>query len=64
MIRKSIHKDTVNPPGQIVNPVPNFEKPMEKHIQEFLDTEEQFAPCPCGASRGKYAPGCGVCVPK
>ena len=31
MIRKSAHKDTVNPPGQIVN----FEKPVIKEITEY-----------------------------
>jgi hypothetical protein len=36
---KRPEKDLENPPGQIVNPIPNFEKPLEKAIEEYKQVE-------------------------
>lgn len=37
MIRKRPELDMTNPPGQIVNPVVNFEMPLENAIRAYND---------------------------
>lgn len=50
MIRKRPELDTVNPPGQIVNPIPASKLYKSPHggytgeIPQVYDTEEMFAP--------------------
>jgi hypothetical protein len=46
MIRQRPELDTVNPPGQIVNPIPESKLYRPVHQGFPADTEEAFTPAP------------------
>lgn len=45
MIRKRPEKDLEHPPGQIVYPLPHFEKPLVKAIEEYKQQKGCYPGC-------------------
>lgn len=41
MFHKPAHKDTDHPPGQIVNPLVNFETPLIYSIEDWIDEQKK-----------------------